>query len=437
MFESFFPKPRLFFSSVLIWTALGILVWYGAGDTIGRALGIPLPETEGEPIVGLHYFYTPSMIWFTMFYTVWSLVFAAFWFIYSPHKWQMWSILGSVFILFTTYFGVQVSVAINNWRRPFFDKFQEALSEANKVSAGELYDLIWIFAQIALVATVIFVVTRFFVSHYIFRWRWAMNDFYMARWPKVRHIEGASQRVQEDTMRFASIMEGMGVAFVDAIMTLVAFLPVLWGLSQYVSELPLIGEIPNALFTALIFWALFGTILLASVGIKLPGLEFRNQRVEAAYRKELVYGEDSAERAQPPTVLELFDNVRRNYFRLYFHYMYFNIARSFYLQADNIYVHIILVPTIVAAKITLGIWQQILTAFGQVSNSFQFLVNSWTTIVELLSIYKRLRAFEAVFRGEELAAIETKYLRDAEGIVPPPANPAPGEVGGNKPTIQK
>ena len=437
MFESFFPKPRLFFPSVLIWTALGILIWYTVGDSIGRGLGIPLPETEGEDIVGLHYFYTPSMIWFTMFYTVWSLVFAAFWFIYSPHKWQMWSILGSIFILFTTYFGVQVSVAINNWRRPFFDKFQEALSEANKVSAGELYDLIWIFAQIALVATVIFVVTRFFVSHYIFRWRWAMNDFYMARWPKVRHIEGASQRVQEDTMRFASIMEGMGVAFVDAIMTLVAFLPVLWGLSQYVSELPLIGEIPNALFTALIFWALFGTILLASVGIKLPGLEFRNQRVEAAYRKELVYGEDNAERAQPPTVIELFDNVRRNYFRLYFHYMYFNIARSFYLQADNIYVHIILVPTIVAAKITLGIWQQILTAFGQVSNSFQFLVNSWTTIVELLSIYKRLRAFEAVFRGEELAAIETKYLRDAEGIVPSPADPAPGEVGGSKPTIEK
>jgi peptide/bleomycin uptake transporter len=264
-----------------------------------------------------------------------------------------------------------------------------------------------------------------------------MNDFYMARWPKVRHIEGASQRVQEDTMRFASIMEGMGVAFVDAIMTLVAFLPVLWGLSQYVTELPLVGEIPHALFTALVFWALFGTILLAAVGVRLPGLEFRNQRVEAAYRKELVYGEDNAERAQPPTVIELFDNVRRNYFRLYFHYMYFNIARSFYLQADNIYVHIILVPTIVAAKITLGIWQQILTAFGQVSNSFQFLVNSWTTIVELLSIYKRLRAFEAVFRGEELASIETKYLRDAEGIVPPPADPAPGEVGGGKPTIER
>ena len=53
---------------------------------------------------------------------------------------------------------------------------------------------------------------------------------------------------------------------------------------------------------AAIGWSIFGTALLAVAGIKLPGLEFRNQRVEAAYRKELVYGEDDAERAEPPTV---------------------------------------------------------------------------------------------------------------------------------------
>ncbi|KGF70978.1 microcin B17 transporter [Hoeflea sp. BAL378] len=429
MFESFFPRPKLFFPSVLIWAALGILIWYTVGDSIGAALGFDLPEPEGEPIVGLRYFYTPSFLWFYLFYFIWSGVFMAFWFIYSPHKWQWWSMPGSAFILFTTYYGVQVSVAINNWRRPFFDQFQQALTGDGTVTSADLYGLLLIFAQIALISMVIFVVTRFFVSHYIFRWRTAMNDFYMQRWPLVRHIEGASQRVQEDTMRFASIMEGLGVAFVNAVMTLVAFLPVLWGLSQYVTELPLVGEIPHALFTALIFWAAFGTGLLAIVGIKLPGLEFRNQRVEAAYRKELVYGEDDPDRAQPPTVAELFENVRKNYFRLYFHYMYFNIARGFYFQADNIYVDVLLVPTIVAGKITLGIWQQILTAFGQVSNSFQFLISSWTTIVELISIFKRLQAFEAVFRGQELDEIERNYLASQGGFAQPVADPSPGAGG--------
>ena len=147
-----------------------------------------------------------------------------------------------------------------------------------------------------------------------------------------------------------------------------------------------------------------------TVGIKLPGLEFKNQRVEAAYRKELVYGEDNEDAAQPPTVAQLFSNVRKNYFRLYFHYMYFNVARMLYLQADALFTYFLLIPTIVAGAITFGVLQQILTAFGQVSNSFQFLVNSWTTIVELLSIRKRLKGFEAAIDDEPLPAIDQEFL---------------------------
>lgn len=56
---------------------------------------------------------------------------------------------------------------------------------------------------------------------------------------------------------------------------------------------------------AAIVWAAFGTVLLMVVGIKLPGLQFNNQKVEAAYRKELVYGEDHIERAKPATLKEL------------------------------------------------------------------------------------------------------------------------------------
>jgi len=211
-------------------------------------------------------------------------------------------------------------------------------------------------------------------------------------------------------MRFAGIVEGLGVAIVDSIMTLFAFLPVLMALSSNVTSLPFVGEIANPLLTAAIFWSVFGTVFLATVGIKLPGLEFKNQRVEAAYRKELVYGEDDETRAKPPTLAELFGNVRRNYFRLYFHYMYFNVVRGLYIQSDNIFAYAILVPTIVGGTITYGILQQILTAFGQVTSSFQYLVNSWTTIIELLSIFKRLQAFEAAIAEQPLPQIDVEYL---------------------------
>ena len=172
-------------------------------------------------------------------------------------------------------------------------------------------------------------------------------------------------------MRFATITERLGVNFISAILTLIAFLPVLLKLSSYVTELPIVGAIPYPLVVAAIVWSIFGTGLLALIGIKLPGIEFFNQRVEAAYRKELVLGEDNADRADPPTLSELFQHIRKNYFRLYLNYLYFNVGRIAYLQTDVIFPYILLAPTIIAGKLTLGPMQQILNAFTQVRTSFQ------------------------------------------------------------------
>ena len=98
-----------------------------------------------------------------------------------------------------------------------------------------------------------------------------------------------------------------------------------------------------------------------------------------------------------------------NYFRIYFHYAYFNLFRYIYLQADNVIAYIFLIPTIVSGRITLGIMNQILRAFGQVASSFQFLVNSWTTIIDLISIYKRLEAFEVSISGLEISGLDKEY----------------------------
>jgi peptide/bleomycin uptake transporter len=310
-----------------------------------------------------------------------------------------------------TNFSVQVSVVLNTWRGAFYDLIQQALTPPpGAVSAWQLYNGGLQFMTLAGVYMIIAVLNVFFVRHYIFRWRTAMNDFFSANWPRLRHLEGASQRVQDDTMRFASTTQGLGINMVDSVMTLIAFLPLLAGLSVHITELPIVGQIPYPLVITAIAWSLFGTLLLAIVGVKLPGLEFKNQRVEAALRKELVYGEDDPGRAQPPTLKELFTNVRKNYFTLYAHYLYFDLTRQVYLQTDVIFSLLILAPTIAAGKITFGIFQQIRSAFEQVSSSFQYLVNSWPTIVELISIYKRLRAFEATLDGEALPTIDQNYL---------------------------
>lgn len=401
MFKSFFPKPGPFFLSAFIWAIVAVIFWQaGGGDWVARLTG----ATGTVPISAAR-FWSLSYLIFYAYYVLCVGLFALFWFLYSPHRWQYWSILGTSMIIFVTWFLVEVGVAVNAWYAPFYDLIQTALSAPHKVTMSQFYNELGIFLGIALIAVVISVLNNFFVSHYVFRWRTAMNEYYMAQWQHLRHIEGAAQRVQEDTMRFASTLESMGVSFINAIMTLIAFLPVLIALSPHVPELPIVGHVPYGLVIAAIVWSLMGTGMLAVVGIKLPGLEFKNQRVEAAYRKELVYGEDDVNRATPPTVRELFTAVRQNYFRLYFHYMYFNIARILYLQVDNVFGLFLLFPSIVAGTITLGLMTQITNVFSQVRGAFQYLINSWTTLVELMSIYKRLRSFERELDERDIQAV--------------------------------
>jgi peptide/bleomycin uptake transporter len=399
MFVSFFPQPRLFFWSALLWTALAMTVWYGfAGQFF---LG-------PEPPPGLATFVTSAALWFDFYFGICVAIFGAFWMWFAPHPWAGWSIFGSALILFSSYFDVQVSVALNVWRGPFYNLIQDALSKPGSVTLTQLYAGVMTFFSIATVAIVVAVLITFFVSHYIFRWRTAMNDYYVANWPRLRTIEGASQRVQEDTMRFSSTMEDLGLNLIKSVLTLIAFLPVLVSLSKSVTELPLIGSIPYSLVFAAVIWSVLGTGLLALIGIRLPRIEFFNQRVEAAYRKELVLGEDDPARADPPRLNELFAAVRANYFRLYLNFMYFDVGRYVYLQSDVMFPYILLAPTLVAGKITLGIMQQILSAFAQVRHSFQYLVTSWRTIVELISIYQRLRGFEARIHDEALPSIEAQ-----------------------------
>lgn len=328
---------------------------------------------------------------------------------FLTRRWLLWSFAGAAVILFATWYKVELDVRINDWFGSFYNLIQKALSKPGSITMGEYFAALVTFGWIAGLYVLIAVLTDFLVKHYIFRWRTAMTEFYTEHWPALRLIEGASQRVQEDTARFARIMEDLGISFVRSVMTLLAFLPILWGFSAQVKELPWIGPVPQALVWVAIVFALAGTVALAMIGFKLPGLEFENQKVEAAYRKELVYGEDDHSRADGPLLLSLFHEVRRNYFRLFFHYMYFDVAKWSYLQVGVLVPYVALGPTLVAGGITLGVMQQIVRAFGRVESSFQYLVNSWTTIIELISVYKRLRAFERtiapdVRRGRRVAA---------------------------------
>lgn len=396
MFRSFFPNPRIFFPAALLWAAFCMLAWFVIGDelsaffSLGHFLGQMPTELDPDP------FLTPERVWLYQYILLAGYLFCIPWYwIGGNRRWFWWSVVGSVTIIEIVFFDVQIGAWMNSWYGEFYNLIQTALTEPGSVSIDTLSAELWTVLYVLLPRIGALVLNAFFIAHYLFRWRRAMTFFYMSNWANLRHVEGAAQRIQEDTQRFAAIVEGLAVSFVASIMTLLVFLPLLWELSQNITELPLIGPVNGSLVWVALVSAAAGTVLLGMVGIRLPGLEYQNQRVEAAFRKELVYGEDHAERARPTRTRDFFKEVQRNYFRLYWNYLYFNVARYVYLQGSNFVPLIAMSPTIAAGALTFGLFQQVSNAFNQVEGSFQFLANSWTTIISLISVYKRLRAFEA------------------------------------------
>lgn len=287
----------------------------------------------------------------------------------------------------------------------FFESKSIGVKEHYSIS--DFYALIGIFLCIALPYVVIATINIYFASVYAFKWREAMTFEYLKFW-KLRNnnIEGSSQRIQEDIYNFCKILESLGLSFIKALMVLIAFIPILWNLS---------GEISNALFAKLssnsffyplkdlggllvyvaFFISLGGLIISWFVGIKLPGLEYNNQKAEAAFRKELVFAEDNRkDYAKPETMFELFLGLKFNYKRLFLHYGYFNIWLILFEQIIVIVPFLVMAPSLFSGVIGLGIVMQINNAFDQVRSSFSVFITNWTTITQLRSIYKRLFEFE-------------------------------------------
>src|SRR5438105_5256066 len=146
-------------------------------------------------------------------------------------KWRLWAWGGALLIIILLYGQVQIQVSLNSWRREFWDLLQEA----PKHSINEFWALLRKFMVIVMPLVGLIMFTAYFSRLYAFRWREAITFDYIPKWRNVStEIEGASQRMQEDTYRFARIVETLGKDGVSALMTLIAFGPILWELSAKV-----------------------------------------------------------------------------------------------------------------------------------------------------------------------------------------------------------
>lgn len=306
-------------------------------------------------------------------------------------KWALWAYAGGMFLLASLYAQVYMTVRINKWYKAFYDMLQKP----SDYGIEAFWHQIFIFCQIAFPYVLLATITAYFTRLYAFRWRQAITFEYIPKWKAVdEEIEGASQRIQQDTERFARIVESLGLQAVRAVMTLIAFIPILWSLSSQVT-IEWLKVYPGSLVWVAALTSLGGLLISWFVGIKLPGLEYNNQKVEAAFRKELVLGEDDkVNHSSPETLWELFLGLKFNYHRLFLHYGYFDVWLNVYDQFMVIAPYLVMAPGLFTGAMSLGIMMQVSNAFQRVHSSFSLFIHNWTTITELRSVIKRLREFE-------------------------------------------
>lgn len=166
---------------------------------------------------------------------------------------------GAFLLIMLVWAQVYMSVRLNKWRGDFWDlmqnvhgrgrtvdEFWKSIASSNiNIYEPKSFSNVFFpesFAQIVLVLVILgvisFVITRF----YAFYWREAITNNYIPRWSNiVQKIEGAAQRLQEDPYKLASILESLGLKLIDGILTVIAFLPILWTLSAGIL-VPLISD---------------------------------------------------------------------------------------------------------------------------------------------------------------------------------------------------
>ena len=310
---------------------------------------------------------------------------------FGTKQWAKWAWGGLALILLLLFVQTYMAVLFNEWYGEFYNMMQSV----EDYHLSDFNSCLWFFVWLAMAFMGTGTVLNWFTRHYSLAWREALTSGYVPYWLKVpADIEGASQRIQEDTYKFSKLVEGLGLQVARAIMTLIAFTPILWTLGQHLT-VPVIGSGPgNLVWTAFII-SLGGIGISWIVGGKLPGLEYNNQVVEAAFRKELVHGEDDkVNYCSIPTLLELFSGIKVNYRRLFLHYSYYDLWSLGYDQFLVIIPYLIAGPALFAQLITLGTLVQISNAFSKVQQSLSIFILNWTTITELRSIHKRLSEFE-------------------------------------------
>ena len=357
--------------------------------------------------------------------TAWAII-RPYW--SSEERWAAWGLL--LLVVALTLGMVYFSVLFNQWNNMFFTALQD---RNNAVFLQQLIRLSWLVGL-----TIFFAVYQLYLSQMLeIRWRRWLTERYLRAWLAdgayyrmqlvARETDNPDQRIAEDVHLLISHTLTLLIGGLRALVTLVAFVAILWALSGALT-VPLGGSsltLPGYMVWAAILYAIAGTWLTHWIGRPLVRLNYDKQRCEADFRFGLVrfrentegvalYGGEADElrgfRGRFEAVATNWWDIMRRQKRL----TYFT---SGYEQAAWIFPSVVAAPRYFTGELTLGGLIQTIGAFSQVQASLSFFVQSYKQIAEWCSVVERLSGFERALERVRIQAATGGGVRRADGDV--------------------
>ncbi|HCN44676.1 MAG TPA: ABC transporter ATP-binding protein, partial [Pseudomonas sp.] len=328
-----------------------------------------------------------------------------FWQIAGPylsprHSWR--PLLAFSLLLLLTLFAVRLNVLFSFWYNGFYSALQ-GLDQA------AFWYLLGVFAVLATIHVLRALFTYYVTQAFSIRWRtwlterlttdWMAGDAYYRGQFLDQPVDNPDQRIELDVNAFVTGSVTLSLGAVSALVSLVAFTGILWGLS---APLTVAGvEVPRAMVFAVYVYVLIATWIAFKLGKPLIRLNFLNEKLTANFRYALMrlreYAENVAfyqgSRIERDTLLGRFSALILNVWALVYRSLKFDGFNLAVSQVAVVFPFILQAPRFFSGAIKLGDVMQTSQAFGQVQDSLSFFRESYDTFAQYRATLDRLTGF--------------------------------------------
>jgi vitamin B12/bleomycin/antimicrobial peptide transport system ATP-binding/permease protein len=356
----------------------------------------------------------------------------------SDEKWKARGLLAAIVLLNLA--SVYMLVLLNDWNRVFYDALQNKDQAVFWAQLGR-------FTYLAF-ALIIIAVYKFYLTQLLeVRWRAWMTADYLKRWladhafynlelarfsgkPEATS-DNPDQRIQEDIRLFTSYTISLSMGLLNAVVTLLSFVGILWGLSGTFA-FTLGGSnysVPGFMVWMALLYCLAGSLITHFIGRPQIKLNFDQQRYEADFRHHMVrvreYSEsialDKGETVERKHLDTRFSSVLSNYLKLIKKQKNLIWFTSFFGQAAIIFPFLVAAPRFFSGAIQLGELMQIASAFGRVQDALSWFVDNYSSLASWRATTDRLTSFEdnLIATAQQIRAqAATKSIANTDQPVP-------------------